>query len=637
MRRFIHAAAVRADTRLLPARGVTVIDMRTRPDIRNIAIVAHVDHGKTTLVDAMLRQAGVFRDPSSAGELIMDVNPIERERGITILAKNTGIVWAGIKINIVDTPGHADFGGEVERVLQMVNGVLLLVDAAEGPLPQTRFVLKKALEQDLPVVLVINKTDRKDARPKEVLDEVLALFIDIGCQDHQLDFPVIYAVGRDGTATTDAERPGVDLRPLMDSIIEHVPEPPGDEDGPFQMLVSNIDHNDYVGRIAVGRLFRGKIHPGDPIIRMSGTDRTPHRVTKIFEFYGLQRRELEEASAGDIIALSGVEAVNISDTLADATDPEAVDAVLVDEPTVSVDFLVNTSPFAGREGKYLTSRHLKERLERELESNVALRVTPTPSPDTFAVSGRGELHLTVLIETMRREGYELAVSKPQVVVVERDGKKMEPVEYVVVDVAEEHAGAAIEALGKRRASMLNMIHYGSQQRLEYSMPTRALFGLRNELMTLTRGTAVINHTYLEHQPLAGEIPHRGVGALVSAETGLATAYALDNLLPRGTFFIAPQTDVYEGMVVGRAKTDDDVVVNVCKAKKLTNMRASGSDDAPNLPPPDIMSLERSLEFLEDDELMEVTPKSIRLRKRYLTEDARRKNRSASRARAATLG
>jgi GTP-binding protein len=608
--------------------------MRTRPDIRNIAIVAHVDHGKTTLVDAMLRQAGVFRDPSQAGDLIMDVNPIERERGITILAKNTGIVWAGYKINIVDTPGHADFGGEVERVLQMVNGVLLLVDAAEGPLPQTRFVLRKALEQDLPVVCVINKIDRKDARPKEVLDEVLALFIDIGCQDHQLDFPVLFAVGRAGTATADLDVPGTDLKPLMDAILEHVPEPPGDDEGPFQMLVSNIDHNDYVGRIAVGRVFRGKVHPGDAIIRMRGDQRTNHRVTKIFEFYGLQRRELEEASAGDIIALSGVEGINIAETLADAANPEAVDAVLVDEPTVSVDFVVNTSPFAGREGKYLTSRHLKERLERELESNVALRVVPTASPDTFSVSGRGELHLTVLIETMRREGYELAVSKPQVVVIERGGKKMEPVEYVVVDVAEEYAGAVIEALGKRRALMLNMLHYGSQQRLEYTMPTRALFGLRNELMTLTRGTAIINHTYFDHQPLAGDIPHRNVGALVSAETGIATAYALDNLLARGEFFIFPQTEVYEGMIVGRGKTEDDIVVNVCKAKKLTNMRASGSDDAPNLPPPDLMSLERALEFIEDDELMEVTPKSIRLRKRYLTEDARRKNRTAARQRAA---
>lgn len=604
--------------------------MHTRPNVRNIAIVAHVDHGKTTLVDGMLRQAGIFRDPSQAGDRVMDVNPIERERGITILAKNTGIVWGGIKINIVDTPGHADFGGEVERVLQMVNGILLLVDAAEGPLPGTRFVLRKALEQDLPVITVINKIDRKDARPTEVLDEVLALFIDIGCADHQLDFPVIYATARAGTASTDLAVPGTDLRPLMDAIIEHVPEPPGDDEGPFQMLVSNIDHNEYVGRIAIGRVFRGIVRPGDAILRIRGGERTPHRVTKILEFVGLQRNELAEARAGDIIALSGAEGVNIADTLTDAEHAEAVDAVLVDEPTVAVDFLVNTSPFAGREGKYLTSRHLKDRLERELESNVALRVDPTASPDTFAVSGRGELHLSVLIETMRREGYELAVSKPQVVIVERDGKRMEPVEYLVVDVAEEHAGSVIEALGKRRAQLLNMLRFTSQQRLEYTLPTRALFGLRSELMTLTRGTAVVNHTYYDHQPLAGEIPHRGVGALVSAETGTVTAYALDNLQSRGTFFVGPQTAVYEGMVVGRTKSEDDITVNVCKAKKLTNMRASGSDDAPNLAPPELMTLERALEFIEDDELVEVTPQSIRLRKRQLHEDNRRRTRHAAR-------
>ena len=608
--------------------------MRTRPDVRNIAIVAHVDHGKTTLVDAMLRQAGVFRDPLQAGELVMDSNPIERERGITILAKNTGIAWGGIKVNIVDTPGHADFGGEVERVLQMVNGVLLLVDAAEGPLPQTRFVLRKALEQDLPVVLVINKIDRKDACPVEVLDEVLALFIDIGCADHQLDFPVIYANARAGTATQDLAVPGSDLRPLMDAIIAHIPEPPGDDQGPFQMLVSNIDHNEYVGRIAVGRIFRGVVRPGDPIVRIRGSAHSTHRVTKIFEFYGLQRRELTEARAGDIIALSGVEEINIAETLADASQPEAVDAVLVDEPTISVDFVVNTSPFAGREGKYLTSRHLKERLERELESNVALRVEPTASPDTFRVSGRGELHLSVLIETMRREGYELGVSKPQVIVLERDGRRIEPVEYVVVDVAEEYAGAVIESLGRRRAQMLNMLANGSQQRLEYTMPTRALFGLRNELLTLTRGTAVINHTYYDHQPLAGEIPGRNAGVLISAETGTVTAYALDNLQARGTFFIAPQTRVYEGTIVGRGKTEDDITVNVCKAKKLTNIRAAGSDEAPNLAPPEPMPLERALEFIEDDELVEVTPESIRLRKRLLTEDARRRAKHTARQAAA---
>jgi GTP-binding protein len=608
------------------------VEMQTRRDIRNIGIVAHVDHGKTTLVDAMLRQAGIFRDPTAAGERIMDTNPIERERGITILAKNTGIVWDSVKINIVDTPGHADFGGEVERVLQMVNGVLLLVDAAEGPLPQTRFVLRKALEQDLPVVTVINKIDRKDARPTEVLDEVLALFIDIGCADHQLDFPVVYTNAREGTATLDLAQPGTNIDPLMETIIRHIPEPPGDVDAPFQMLVSNIDHNEYVGRIAIGRIFRGTIHKGDPVVRLNRQGSTMHKATALYDFYGLQRRELEQAGAGDIVALAGIENVNIAETVATAEHPEAVDAVLVDEPTVSIDFQVNMSPFSGRDGKYVTSRHLGERLTKELESNVALRVAPTASPDTFTVSGRGELHLSVLIETMRREGYELAVSKPQVICIEKDGKTLEPIEYLVLDVADEHAGAVIEALGRRRAQLLNMLTLGSQRRLEYTIATRALFGLRGELLTLSRGTVIMSHTYHDHQPLEQLPSERGFGALISAETGTTTAYALDNLQQRGRFFIGPQTDVYEGMIVGRANTEDDITVNVCKAKKLTNMRASGSDDAPNLAPPETLTLERALEVINSDELIEVTPKSIRLRKRDLTEDARRKTRMSARQR-----
>jgi len=606
--------------------------MQTRRDIRNIGIVAHVDHGKTTLVDAMLRQAGIFRDPSAAGERIMDTNPIERERGITILAKNTGVDWNGVKINIVDTPGHADFGGEVERVLQMVNGVLLLVDAAEGPLPQTRFVLRKALEQDLPVILVINKIDRKDARPKEVLDEVLALFIDIGCADHQLDFPVVYTNAREGTATHDLSHPGSDIAPLMETIIRYIPEPPGIMDAPFQMLVSNIDHNDYVGRIAVGRIFRGTVHKGESVVRLNRQGSTTHKVTGLFDFYGLQRRELEQAGAGDIVALAGIENVNIAETVAAAEHPEAVDAVLMDEPTVSIDFQVNMSPFAGREGKYVTSRHLGERLTKELESNVALRVSPTASPDTFAVSGRGELHLSVLIETMRREGYELAVSKPQVISIEKDGKTLEPIEYLVLDVADDHAGAVIEALGRRRAKLLNMLNLGSQRRLEYTIATRALFGLRGELLTLSRGTVVMSHVYHDHQPQESQASDRGFGALISAETGTVTAYALNNLQQRGRFFIGPQTHVYEGMIVGRANTEDDVTVNVCKAKKLTNMRAAGSDDAPNLAPPEVLTLERALEVINSDELIEVTPKSIRLRKKDLTEDARRKARMTARQR-----
>ncbi|MCL5055695.1 MAG: translational GTPase TypA [Firmicutes bacterium] len=603
--------------------------MKTRPDIRNIAIVAHVDHGKTTLVDAMLVQAGIFRDPSQAGERIMDVNPIEKERGITILSKNTGIRWGKIKINIVDTPGHADFSGEVERVMQMVNGVLLLVDAAEGPLPQTRFVLRKALEQDLPVVLVINKIDRKDARPKEVLDEVLSLFIDIGCQDHQLDFPVLYTNARAGTAAIDLSTPGKNLEPLMKAIIDHIPEPPGDTDSPFQMLVSNIDHNEYVGRIAIGRVFRGAVHPGDSIFRIRKGEMTSHRVIKLLEFLGLERKELQEARAGDIIAVCGIEGVNIGDTLADAQQPEEIHAVMIGEPTISVEFRVNTSPFAGREGKYLTSRHLKDRLEKELESNVALRVKETDSPDTFVVSGRGELHLSVLIETMRREGYELAISKPQVIFIEKDGEKFEPVEYLVIDVSEAYSGAVIEVLGRRRASMLNMIPLGSERRLEYLIPTRALFGLRGEILTLTRGTAVVNHSYYDHQPFVGEIPKRSVGVLISSDTGISTSYAMDNLKQRGVFFIHPQTEVYEGMIVGRANTDKDLTINVCKAKHLTNMRSARADEGIELPPPELVTLEKGLEFIEDDELIEVTPQTIRLRKRILNEDARRTVRIAS--------
>jgi GTP-binding protein len=602
--------------------------MKTRSDIRNIAIVAHVDHGKTTLVDAMLVQAGIFRDPSQAGERIMDINPIERERGITILSKNTGIQWGKVKINIVDTPGHADFSGEVERVVQMVNGVLLLVDAAEGPLPQTRFVVKKALEQDLPVVLVINKIDRRDARPQEVLDEVISLFIDIGCQDHQLDFPVLYTNARAGTATRDLSVPGKNLDPLIQAIMDHIPEPPGNTDSPFQMLVSNIDHNEYVGRIAIGRVFQGSVHPGDSIIRIRKKESTSHRVIKLLEFLGLERRELLEARAGDIIAVCGIEGVNIGDTLADPKNPEEIHAVTVGEPTISVEFQVNTSPFAGRDGKYLTSRHLKDRLEKELESNVALRVKETDSPDTFVVSGRGELHLSVLIETMRREGYEVAISKPQVILLEKDGKKLEPVEYLVIDVHEQYAGAVIEILGRRRASMLNMLVIGSERRLEYLIPTRALFGLRGEILTLSRGTALINHSYYEHQPFVGEIPKRGIGVLISSDTGLSTSYAMDNLKQRGIYFIHPQTEVYEGMIVGRSATDKDLTINVSKTKHLTNMRSARADEAIELPPPELMTLEKGLEFIEDDELIEVTPKSIRLRKRILNEDARRSARLA---------
>ncbi len=601
--------------------------MKTRPDIRNVAIIAHVDHGKTTLVDAMLKQSGVFREGQHVDTRVMDSNPLERERGITILAKNTAIRHGDVKFNIVDTPGHADFGGEVERVLQMVQGVLLLVDAAEGVMPQTRFVLRKALELDLKVLVAINKIDRKDARPTEIVNEVFDLFIELGANDEQADFPVIFTNGKSGIAKRTLEDPSDNLEPLFETIANHVPEAPGEE-GPFQLLISAIDHNKYVGRIGIGRIFRGASRVNAPIAKVGrdGKVSTGLRLTKLLTFQGLERIEVEEAAAGDIVCVSGIEELNIGDTIADASAPEGIHAVAVDEPTVSMFFSVNNSPFAGKEGKFLTSRQIRERLMRELESNVALRVADTESADTYEVRGRGELHLSILIETMRREGYEIAVSKPQVIVTEREGKKWEPVEYVVVDVQEEYAGAVIEALGKRKATMSNMINVGDSRRLEYTMPTRAIFGLRGELLTLTRGTAVMSHTYYDHQEWQGELPGRNVGALVASETGTITAYALQGLEQRGRFFVGPGTDAYEGMIVGRANDDKDIALNVVRAKKLTNMRAAGSDENVRLAPPEELSLERAIEFIEDDELVEVTPQSIRLRKRVLDEGERLKAR-----------
>jgi len=595
----------------------------TRPDIRNVAIIAHVDHGKTTLVDAMLKQSGVFREGQRVEARVLDSNPLERERGITILAKNTAIHHGGIKLNLVDTPGHADFGGEVERVLQMVQGVLLLVDAAEGVMPQTRFVLRKALELDLRAIVVINKIDRKDARPREVVNEVFDLFIGLGASEEQADFPVVYTDAKAGIARRELDDGSADLEPLFETIVRAIPTPPADE-GPFQMLVSAIDHNPYVGRIGVGRVFRGSASMNAPVAKIdrAGTVEAGHRLTKLLAFAGLERIEIEAAEAGDIVAVSGIEGINIGDTLADANNAEAIPAVAVDEPTVAMFFSVNASPFAGKEGKYLTSRQIRERLMRELESNVALRVTETDSPDTFEVRGRGELHLSILIETMRREGYELAVSKPSVIITEKDGVRLEPVEWVVIDVADAYAGAVIEALGKRRAEMKNMLVLGEVRRLEYVMPTRAIFGLRGELLTLSRGTAVMSHTYYEHQPVAGEIPGRTVGVLVASETGDATGYALMGLEQRGRFFIGPGTRVYEGMIVGRAGDEYDVAINVVRAKKLTNMRAAGSDENVKLAPPEEMTLERAIEFIEDDELVEVTPQTIRLRKRMLDETDR---------------
>ncbi len=597
--------------------------MKTRPDIRNVAIIAHVDHGKTTLVDAMLKQSGVFREGQHVETRVMDSNPLERERGITILAKNTSVRHGEVKFNIVDTPGHADFGGEVERVLQMVQGVLLLVDAAEGVMPQTRFVLRKALELDLKAIVVVNKIDRKDARATEVVNEAFDLFIELGASDEQADFPVVFTNAKAGVAKRSLEDAGDDLEPLFKVICDRVPEAPA-EDGPFQMLVSAIDHNRYVGRIGIGRVFRGSAKTNAPIVKVArdGAVEGGLRLTKLLTFQGLERVEIDEASAGDIICVSGIEGLNISDTIADVNAPEGVHAVSVDEPTVSMFFSVNNSPFAGKEGKFLTSRQIRARLMAELESNVALRVADTDSADTFEVRGRGELHLSILIETMRREGYEVQVSKPQVIVTERDGKKWEPVEYVVVDVPSEYEGPVIEALGRRKAIMSNMVNVAESRRLEYTMPTRAIFGLRGELLTLTRGMAVMSHTYYDHQEWQGELPGRNVGALVASDTGRVTGYALMGLEQRGRFFVGPGTDVYEGMVVGRANDDKDIALNVVREKKLTNMRAAGSDENIKLPPPEELSLERAIEFIEDDELVEITPKSIRVRKRLLIETDR---------------
>jgi GTP-binding protein len=601
--------------------------MKTRPDIRNVAIIAHVDHGKTTLVDAMLKQSGVFREGQHVETRVMDSNPLERERGITILAKNTAVRHGDVKFNIVDTPGHADFGGEVERVLQMVQGVLLLVDAAEGVMPQTRFVLRKALELDLKAIVVVNKIDRKDARATEVVNETFDLFIELGASDEQAEFPVVFTNAKAGIAKRSLEDANDNLEPLFKVICDHVPEAPA-EDGPFQMLVSAIDHNRYVGRIGIGRVFRGSAKTNAPIAKVAreGSVETGLRLTKLLTFQGLERVEVEEASAGDIICVSGIEGLNIGDTIADMNAPEGVHAVSVDEPTVSMFFSVNNSPFAGKEGKFLTSRQIRARLMSELESNVALRVADTESADTFEVRGRGELHLSILIETMRREGYEVQVSKPQVIVTERDGKKWEPVEYVVVDVPSEYEGPVIEALGRRKAIMSNMVNVAESRRLEYTMPTRAIFGLRGELLTLTRGTAVMSHTYYDHQEWQGELPGRNVGALVASDTGRVTGYALMGLEQRGRFFVGPGADVYEGMVVGRANDDKDIALNVVREKKLTNMRAAGSDENVKLAPPEELSLERAIEFIEDDELVEVTPKSIRVRKRLLNESDRLRQR-----------
>jgi len=596
---------------------------------RNIAIIAHVDHGKTTLVDAMLHQSGVFRANERVEERAMDNTELERERGITIMAKNTAIHYGDLLINIVDTPGHADFGGEVERTLTMVDGVLLLVDASEGPLPQTRFVLRKALEQRLKPIVVINKIDRQDARPAEVLDEIYDLFIDLDATEDQIDFPVLYANGKAGTASLDAALPGENLRPLLDAIVEHMPPPTGDADASLQVLVSNLDSSEYLGRIAIGRIVNGRVALGDEIAvsKIDGRiERT--RVTKLYMFAGLHRVEVKAAAAGDVICLAGIDDITIGETITDSASPRPIPPLHVDEPTVSMIFGINTSPVAGRDGKFVTSRNLKERLARELIGNVSIRVQDTESPEQMNVIGRGELQLSILIEMMRREGYEIQVSRPQIVTREVDGGIEEPVEHLVVDVAEDYQGVVIAQLGTRRATMTKMVNHGSGRvRLEFRIPTRGLIGFRSQFLTDTRGTGIMNHLFDGWEPWHGPIAGRPTGALVADRSGKATAFAIYNLQERGEIFIEPGTQVYEGMVIGENARTSDMDVNVTKEKKLTNMRQSTADDALRLVPPRLLNLEQSIEFINDDELVEVTPGSIRLRKRVLAFNQRPKKDS----------
>ena len=597
--------------------------------IRNVAIIAHVDHGKTTLVDKMLRQAGAFRENQIVQERVLDSNPLERERGITILAKNTSVRWRDVKINIVDTPGHADFGGEVERILRMVDGVLLVVDAFDGPMPQTRFVLRKALALGRTPIVVINKIDRPGADPLRVHDEVLDLFIELEADDEQLDAPVVYASARYGTATMDVDVPGTDLTPLFESIVSHVPAPPGDSHGPFQMLISTIDHSPYLGRLGIGRIERGTVRVGDEVALLPLEPSRPMeraRVTKLFGFEGLERVELTAAPTGEIVALAGLEGVEIGLTVADVEHPDRLAGIAVEEPTISVDFIVNNSPFAGKDGRFVTSRQVRERLYRELERNVALRVEDTDNTDTWTVSGRGELHLSILMETMRREGYEFQVSRPRVITRQGpNGEPLEPYEELSIDVPEEFLGAVIEKLGPRRAEMLEMKNPGQGLvRLVYRIPARGLFGYRSEFLTDTRGTGILHHRFLEYGQWAGPLSGRSRGVLVSMEGGVAVAFGLFNLQARSTLFIGPGTPVYEGMIVGENSRPGDMDVNPTKEKKLTNMRTTASDENIQLEPPRELTLEGGLEYIEEDELIEVTPSSIRLRKRYLSANDRKK-------------
>ncbi len=594
--------------------------------IRNIAIIAHVDHGKTTLVDCLLKQSGTFAAHEKLAERIMDSNDLERERGITILAKNCAIEYHGTRINIVDTPGHADFGGEVERVLSMVDGVLLVVDAVDGPMPQTRFVTRKALSLGLKAIVVVNKIDRPGARPDWVVDQTFELFDKLSASDAQLDFPVIYASALQGRAGTDHAAPGADMSALFEAILTHVPAPAADEALPLQLQISTLDYNSYVGRIGIGRVRRGVIRPGQAVaLRYGEEDRGTARIAQVLTFTGLQRHPVDAAFAGDIVAVTGIEEVNIGMTVCDSESAEGLPPIRVDEPTLAMNFQVNTSPFAGREGKFVTSRQLRERLQRELQSNVALRVEDTDSPDVFQVCGRGELHLTILIENMRREGYELAVSRPQVLTHLVGGAVHEPFEALTVDVEEAHQGAAMEALGRRRAELTDMVVDGNgRARLEYRVPARGLIGFQGEFLTMTRGTGLMSHIFDGFAPVKGDIPDRRNGVLVSNEQGEAVAYALFNLQERGRLFVSPGEKLYEGMIIGIHSRDNDLVVNPIKTKKLTNIRAAGKDDAILLTPPIELTLEYAVEFIADDELVEVTPESIRIRKRYLKEQDRRR-------------
>jgi GTP-binding protein len=594
--------------------------------IRNIGIIAHVDHGKTTLVDCLLRQSGMFRVNELAGSCIMDSNDLEKERGITIFSKNASIQHKDYKINIVDTPGHADFGGEVERILKMVNGVLLIVDAYEGPMPQTRFVLKKSLDLGLKPIVVINKIDRPGANPENALNQVFDLFVNLGASDAQLDFSTIYTSAKQGFCRMEPGGEDQDMEPLLDLIIDKVAPHEGDPKGTFQMLVSNIDYNDYVGRIAVGKIQRGcyDLSKQYTLIKRSG-DKEDFKVSKLFTFEGLQRKEVQDAVTGDIVGIAGMKEVDIGETITDRNNLEALPLIEIDEPTLSINFLVNNSPFAGREGKFVTSRQLRERLFKEIKQNVALRVEEGSSNDTFKVSGRGELHLTILIETMRREGYEFSISRPQVVLKKINDKTMEPEEFAIIDVEEQYMGTVMEAMGQRKGAMKNMIHTGTESvRLEFVIPTRGLFGFRSQLLTLTRGTGILNHSFHDYVPYCGELARRNNGVLISLENGSTTTHSLFNLQDRGVMFLGPTEEVYTGMIIGENNKDNDLVVNICKGKKLTNVRASGSDDTVSIAPPRIMSLEQVLGYLNDDELAEITPTSIRLRKRHLDENERKR-------------